>query len=320
MATASTTAVAQQAVDTTLVSLIDDHLTFSFLILLEDLIHASSACKQFEALINNERRLWSHIVFPKAASKVITDCQLAALLTRVHAKECTTLLRLHFSDISGRGLLPLCSGALITLDLRQTHGPCAHYPNERTYWDGEALVTLLTSLEEGDTAGGHGIHVFLPTVMEPDSVGHPWVPLVSDEATERRIRGTMLSLKAMGQQACCMCDGSDEDSASDSGAAVEECSVCLKTHCTSCAGFYFCTACSFTACEACATDLPKKYSCDNGDQCRGMWRCDVCENIPGTCFGCGGKFCDSCGRQDDETPEAEFYCKRCEAEYWENND
>ena len=45
MATASTTAVAQQAVDTTLVSLIDDHLTHTFSFLkLEDLIHASSAC------------------------------------------------------------------------------------------------------------------------------------------------------------------------------------------------------------------------------------------------------------------------------------
>ena len=126
------------------------------------------------------------------------------------------LLRLQYSEISGAGLLPLQgSKVLQLLDLRQAHGPYAHYPDRRKYWDGEALLQLLESLRE--PVDGRGRHVFMPLEMQPDSVGHPWVDLVGDKALDRRIRNAFITLNVMGNLSCSACkdDKDDEDDEDD---------------------------------------------------------------------------------------------------------
>ena len=132
----------------------------------DQLVLLSITCKSLATAINGCRVLWQDIDFSLTASKQISDGQLAALLQRINAKECTTYLRLQYSTISGTGLLPLKgSGKLEFLDLRQSHGPTAQF-GDKPWWDGEALVALLESLHELIVPR----HVLLPVTMQPSSV------------------------------------------------------------------------------------------------------------------------------------------------------
>ena len=191
-----------------LLDLIDELLVWSFkgLDVADDLVRLSMSCKKLAALTSSSRVLWLNIVFSSAGSGRITDSQLAAFLKRVDARSCTALLRLQYCKISGVGLLPLQgSEVLQCLDLRQAHGPSAHYPDQRKYWDGEALLKLLESLQLSKPVNGHGKHVFVPLEMKPDSVGHPWVNLVGSEALADRIRAALRSLIVTGSLSCSAC-------------------------------------------------------------------------------------------------------------------
>ena len=184
-----------------LLDLADELLVWAFhgLDLADDLVRLSISCKKMAALLSSSRSLWLSIVFSKAGSGRITDLQLVALLQRVSAHACTQKVCLQYSKISGVGLLPLQGSAVLQLlDLRQTHGPFAQYPDPRTYLDGEALLQLLESLLLSKSTDGRGKHVFLPLEMQPDSVGHPWINLAGDRAHAIRIREAMRSLACMG--------------------------------------------------------------------------------------------------------------------------
>ena len=142
-----------------LLYLIDELLVLSFkgIDVADDLVRLSMSCKKLAALTSSSRVLWLNIVFSSAGSGRITDSQLAAFLKRVDARSCTALLRLQYCKISGVGLLPLQGSEVLQfLDLRQAHGPSAHYPDQRKYWDGEALLKLLESLQLSKPADGHG--------------------------------------------------------------------------------------------------------------------------------------------------------------------
>ena len=207
-----------------MLDLIDELLVWSFkgLDVADDLVRLSMSCKKLAALTSSSRVLWLNIVFSSAGSGRITDSQLAAFLKRVDARSCTALLRLQYCKISGVGLLPLQGSEVLQfLDLRQAHGPSAHYPDRRKYWDGEALLKLLESLQLSKPADGHGKHgkcfVFMPLQMQPDSVGHPFVDLVGDEAITDRIRAALISLIVMGSLSCSACkdDKDDKDDQDD---------------------------------------------------------------------------------------------------------
>ena len=317
-----------------LLDLIDELLVWSFkgLDVADDLVRLSMSCKKLATLTSSSRSLWLNIVFSKAGSEKITDAQLAAFLQRVDARSCTALLRLQYCKISGVGLLPLQgSEVLQCLDLRQAHGPSAHYPDPRKYWDGEALLKLLESLKLSKPVDGHaGKHVFMPLVMQPDSVGHPWVDLVGDDELTDRIQAALISLIVMGSLSCSACkddkddkddkdneddedDENDEDDEDDEEKRMKlpACSVCRSTHCEKCSSTFLCKGCSFTVCEACEPDLiPKEDVCAN-DSCPN-WLCDVC--VAGalqTCMGCEEEFCEACGEDGDEAPNGEFHCQDC---------
>ena len=285
----------------------------------DDLVRLSITCKRLESLVRNSRFLWLTITFSKAGANRITDAQLAALLQRVHAVTCTTHLRLQYSKISGVGLLPLHgSTALQTLDLRQTHGPCAHYPvHHREHLDGEALLKLLKSLKDST----HDKHVFLPTVMQPDSVGHWWVDLIGgvggDEALSKSIRVAMFDLK-QSSLPCSDCKLSKEDSSTFNVACEDlstwiACSICRGAHyrCDSCCETFICTGCSLTLCGTCVDTLdPNQKACAN-ESCAN-WLCDVCaEHSLQTCAECNEEFCDACGEDGDEMPGSRFHCVAC---------
>ena len=61
----------------------------------------------------------------------------------------------HSTSISGTGLLPLRSGVLHMLDLRQTHG---HHGDK--YWDGAALLSVLEDMAERTACTAAGAHAF----------------------------------------------------------------------------------------------------------------------------------------------------------------
>lgn len=276
----------------------------------DHLVLLSMACKWLATRIAGSRLLWQRIDFSLAASKRISDRQLAALLERVHAKECTTYICLQYSKISGVGLLPIRgSRCLQLLDLRQSHGPSAWYPANKAYWNGNALVKVLMSLDGGE----HGKHVLLPVIMQPDSVGHPYTELVDRRNEHGRkidIMDLQESLKLMGVQACCECESASE---------VQECSNCFERFCNECLPMFECHSCSFVACMSCVKDFAPDEICAN-KRCP-RWLCDVCSYCSlNTCVRCKCKFCDSCGRWDDESPEGEPYCAPCEDEYWEEMD
>ena len=317
-----------------LLDLIDELLVWSFkgLDVADDLVRLSMSCKKLAALTSSSRVLWLNIVFSSAGSGRITDSQLAAFLKRVDARSCTALLRLQYCKISGVGLLPLQGSEVLQfLDLRQAHGPSAHYPDRRKYWDGEALLKLLESLQlskpadgHGGKHGKHGKHVFVPLQMKPDSVGHPWIDLVGDEAVTDRIRAALISLIVMGSLcSACKDDKDDQEDDDDQGDLVDvnqlpECSVCRSKHCEKCStsSFYLCAGCSLTVCEACESDLPKAEVCAN-DSCPN-WLCDVCEtDALQTCAACDEKFCEECGEDGDEAPDGEFHCRACAEAYWD---
>ena len=112
--------------------------------LTDDLVCFSATNKKLQVLVSSSPHLWVNMLFSKAGAGRITDGQLATLLQRVSARTCTTLLRLQYSRISGVGLLPLeGSTCLRVLDLRQTHGPRAHYPDQGKHWNAKALTQLL---------------------------------------------------------------------------------------------------------------------------------------------------------------------------------
>ena len=133
----STTSRSMDATATGLLSLPAElrRHAFSFLSLADHLVQLSMACKLLRGEVldhSDHQTLWRVIEFSHAAARRMTDSMLAMLLERVHAQECTTHLTLQYSSISGTGLLPLRSGILRVLDLRQTHGPFASYHGDKS--------------------------------------------------------------------------------------------------------------------------------------------------------------------------------------------
>ena len=307
---------------------------FSFLSLADHLVQLSMACKLFRGEVLDHRDLWRVIEFSRAAARRMTDSMLAMLLERVRAQECTTHLTLQYSSISGTGLLPLRSGVLHMLDLRQTHGPCASYHGDK-YWDGAALLSVLEDMAERTACTAAGAHAFLPLRMSSDSYNHPMVDLVvNDQATAGRIwelqyRMTQVPMVCAKEPSTHDTDGSagsqDNDDQKDRPAL--ECSICHAANClpeshesemcSQCDVTLRCRSCDFTVCSFCEDDLPRKARCNNV-YCP-QWLCDVCEpDILMECHSCGAKFCDhvACGiGACDEAPEGEPLCNGCLERY-----
>ena len=309
---------------------------FSFLSLADHLVQLSMACKLLRDEVLNHRGLWHIIEFSRAAARRMSDSMLAMLLECVHAQECTTHLTLQYSSISGTGLLPLRSGVLRVLDLRQTHGPCASYHGDK-YWDGAALLSLLEDMAERTARTATGAHAFLPLEMSPDSYNHPMVDLVADD---QATAGRIWQLQYQMTQVPMVCarepnthdtDGSAgcQDSVCQKERPALECSICHAANCLpeshesercfQCDITLRCHRCDFTVCSFCEEDLPRKARCNNAD-CP-QWLCDVCEpDILMKCYSCGAKFCDhsACGiGACDEAPEGEPHCKACWERYEE---
>ena len=289
----------------------------SLLVLAEHKVQTSMTCKLLNTEVTTMRELWCSIEFSHAAARRITDTQLADFLERIRAREYTKHICLQFTKICGTGLLPLLrSNVLHTLDLRQAHGPCASYHGER-YWDGAALLSLLEDFDKRESRVDECTHIFLPLVMAPDSVGHPWVDLVDVEDTASRIHDLMIGLKRTSP----CCDNSVVLGTTIDVTAAIECSVCLESMCAAddcneCEHVFVCSGCTFTACSSCEPGLPWAKRCENED-CP-QWLCTVCAaHSLMTCVSCSGLFCERCGRDGDEAPEGDFYCTACEDAYWE---
>ena len=296
----------------------------------DDAVCLSATCEKLHALVSNSTHLWVNMIFSKAGAGRLTDVQLSALLQRVNARTCTTLLRLQYSEISGVGLLPLVgSTCLQVLDLRQTHGPCAHYPDEGKHWDCQALLQLLESLTLSNLANGRAKHVFLSFDMAPDSVGHPRVNLLGDDEVRNHIFNVVLDLRTMGSpppkysgSQLLMLPGAME--AIDGPLKCIECSVCQGAAGGAARGvcelLTFCNGCSLSICSSCeAYRLEKKCCCAN-DDCRNFL-CEVCEDCSlATCAMCDDEFCDACGQDGDEMPDGEFCCYACVDDFSEDED
>ena len=220
---------------------------------------------------------WRSILFqqhvPESYRSRLTDYQLSTLLTRVNARDVTTLLYLTDCDqIRGPGLAPLRNSSLLRdIDLRGTAAD-------------ENPIPFLTILRTMIPHKLTDVTLDLETLQDPVVVDffqclreakmkqvqdeglvcagcHDIIPVQSRQCIPNRLGHQMFS--------CLNCDrlfcrrGSCPT-------GVRECGVCYETYCNDCDIAFQCYLCGKSYCNECSKD----YKCnDCGNQC-----CQECDD------------------------------------------